>query len=115
MASYYHDSSALIKHYHAELGTSVVDQLLAEPNALHFLSRLSSVEVPAAFAKKVRTREILSADFQRLYHKFLADMTNPRYRILRLLVRRFSPLPRGSQRGWSSPTGENLPPLTPPW
>ena len=87
MATYYHDSSALIKHYHTELGTPVVGKILSEPNALHYLSRLSGVEVPSAFAKKVRTQEITIADFQRMYQKFLADMTQPQYRIIRLLER----------------------------
>lgn len=87
MAAYYHDSSSLIKHYHVEIGTPVVDKILAEPNAIHFLSQLSGVEVPSAFAKKVRTQEITTADFQHLHQKFLADMTNRQYRIVRLLVR----------------------------
>jgi uncharacterized protein len=65
MSVYYHDSSALIKHYHAEVGTPVVDNILAEPGAIHFISRLSGVEVPSAFAKKVRTLEIGVADFQK--------------------------------------------------
>ena len=29
MAVYYHDTSALFKHYHTEIGTLVVDQILA--------------------------------------------------------------------------------------
>ena len=36
MAAYYHDSSALIKHYHIGIGTQVVDSILAEPNSILF-------------------------------------------------------------------------------
>ncbi len=41
MTAYYLDTSALIKHYHVEIGTSVVDKILSEPKAIHFLSRLA--------------------------------------------------------------------------
>ena len=67
MSVYYHDSSALIKHYHTEIGTATVDSILGEANAIHFISRLSGVEVPSAFAKKVRTLEITAANFQQLH------------------------------------------------
>ncbi len=89
MSVYYHDSSALIKHYHTEIGTAMVDSILGEVNATHFISRLSGVEVSSAFAKKVRTLEITAANFQQLHQRFLADMTNQQYRVVRLLVRHF--------------------------
>ncbi len=87
MVVYYHDSSAFIKHYHVEIGTPAVDAILAEPDAVHFLSRLASVEVPSAFVKKVRIQEITVADFQRLHRRFLADIAGEQYRVIRLLVR----------------------------
>ncbi len=30
MSVYYHDSSALIKHYHTEIGTAMVDTILGD-------------------------------------------------------------------------------------
>jgi predicted nucleic acid-binding protein len=54
MPHYFLDSSALVKHYHAETGTADVDRLLAEPNARHFIARLTVVEVQSALVRKVR-------------------------------------------------------------
>lgn len=87
MAVYYHDTSALFKHYHTEIGTLVVDQILAQPNSRHFLSRLGSVELESALAKNVRMQLIPPVDFQRSVRKFHTDITNGQYRVLRLLVR----------------------------
>ncbi len=50
MAYHFLDSSALGKHYHAEIGTDRVDALLQEPGAQHFISRLTGVEVHSVFA-----------------------------------------------------------------
>ena len=87
MAVYYHDTSALVKHYHTEIGTAVVDDLLVEPNSHHFLSRLAGVELESALAKHVRMQLIPPVDFQRSVRKFHTDITNGQYRVLRLLVR----------------------------
>ncbi|HIE28632.1 TPA: hypothetical protein EYP66_15240 [Candidatus Poribacteria bacterium] len=89
MTTYYLDTSALIKHYHVEVGTPVVDEILSEPDASHFLSRLAGVEMQSAFAKRVRMRVLTESDFERFCRKFLADITNAQYRVVRLLVRHF--------------------------
>ena len=58
MASYYLDSSALVKYYHPEeAGSDAVIRLVGEPDSRHFISRLTTVEVVSAFALKARTRE----------------------------------------------------------
>lgn len=49
MTVYYLDTSALIKHYHVEIGTPVVDKILSESDAIHLLSRLARVEMQSAF------------------------------------------------------------------
>jgi predicted nucleic acid-binding protein len=89
MTAYYLDTSALIKHYHVEIGTPVVDKILSETNTTYFLSRLAGVEMQSAFAKKVRMLVLTESDFERFRRKFLADITNARYRVTRLLVRHF--------------------------
>ncbi|MFQ5930088.1 MAG: hypothetical protein ACE5MK_10330 [Acidobacteriota bacterium] len=38
MADYFVDTSALGKHYHEEVGTARVDQLLGEPQSRHPLA-----------------------------------------------------------------------------
>ncbi len=74
MARYFLDTSALIKHYHAEAGTPRVRAILAEPGAELLISRLASVETLSAFAIKVRTGVLGSADYTRLRGLFLADV-----------------------------------------
>ena len=87
MAVYYHDTSALVKHYHEEIGTMVVDQIIAAPNSSHFLSRLAGVELRSASAKNVRMDLITVVDFHNLYRKFQTDIRNGQFRILHLLPR----------------------------
>jgi len=87
MAVYYHDTSALMKHYHTEIGTAVVDHLLVEPFSHHFLSRLAGVELESALAKHVRMNLITAAVFHSSRRKFRTDITNGQFKILRLLVR----------------------------
>ena len=47
MASYFLDTSALAKHYHVEPGTPQVEQILHEPDSIHFCSRFD-IDVTAA-------------------------------------------------------------------
>ena len=54
MVHYFLDSSALGKHYHAEIGTARVNALLQEPGTEYFLSRLTLVKVHSVLGK-VRT------------------------------------------------------------
>jgi predicted nucleic acid-binding protein len=89
MTAYYLDTSALIKHYHVEIGTPVVNQILSKPCAIHFLSRLAGVEMQSALAKKVRMMVLTESDFKRFRRKFLSDITSAHYRVVRLLVRHF--------------------------
>jgi hypothetical protein len=55
MARYFLDTSALLKHYHTEIGTPKVRAILPEPGAELLISRLALVEMLSAFATKVRT------------------------------------------------------------
>jgi hypothetical protein len=84
MADYFFDTSALGKHYHAELGTLKVDQLLAEPGAQHFISRLAIIEMQSVFAGKVRMGVISPADFQLLRRRFLTDVTQREFQVIRM-------------------------------
>lgn len=87
MTVYYHDTSAAIKRYHLELGTTVVDRIFAEPDSSHFLSRLAGVEMESAVAKNVRMQILSPADFQRFRVKFQTDIVSGTFQILRLLTR----------------------------
>lgn len=74
MADYFLDTSALVKHYHPEVGTLKVDQLLAEQGARHFISRLAVLEMQSALAAKVLAGVLPAPDFQLLRRRFLADV-----------------------------------------
>ena len=57
------DTSALVKRYHQEKGTDVVD-VAFEQEGVRIISDVSVIEFFSAFAKKVRTGEITKEDFQ---------------------------------------------------
>jgi len=84
MATYLLDSSALSKHYHAEIGTENVDALLQEPAAQHFISRLTVVEIHSVFARKVRTHVLTEADFALLRAQLANDILRRQLRVLRM-------------------------------
>ncbi|HLG15765.1 MAG TPA: type II toxin-antitoxin system VapC family toxin [Blastocatellia bacterium] len=73
MPDYFFDTSALGKNYHYEVGTPRVEQLLKEPGARHFISRLRVSEIQSVFAGKVRAGVISESDYRTLRHRFLTD------------------------------------------
>jgi predicted nucleic acid-binding protein len=79
------DTSALVKHYHAEAGTDAVDRLIGEPGAEILIARLTLVETISVFAIKVRTGEFDAAEFARLRALFAAHVARRRYQVFRLL------------------------------
>jgi len=84
MPDNFFDTSALGKHYHQELGSARVDQLLAAQGTRHFLSRLTVVEIQSVFAKKVRTGRLSLADFQLLCRRFRTDVARRRFQVVRV-------------------------------
>jgi predicted nucleic acid-binding protein len=84
MAGFFFDTSALGKNYHSEVGSAVVDQLLKERGARHFISRLALIEIQSVFAGKVRTGTIGTADFQLLRRRFLTDVTHRQFLVVRM-------------------------------
>ena len=89
MPDNFFDTSALGKHYHREVGTPKVDQLLADPAPRHLISRLTVVEIQSVFAKKVRTGVLSLADFQLLCRRFLADVRRRKFRVVRITAAHF--------------------------
>ena len=84
MASYFLDSSALVKYYHTEVGSAEVIQLVQDPNARHFISRLITVEIVSAFALKTRTRELDESHFIPLLRRFLRDVARRQFQVLQV-------------------------------
>ncbi len=73
MATYYADSSVLVKRHVAEVGTPWV-QALAEPTAGHLFatSRISIVEVISALNRRQREGTVSAAEYARISTDFAA-------------------------------------------
>jgi predicted nucleic acid-binding protein len=84
LAGYFFDSSALAKLYHLEIGTPVVDRIIRDRNNQILISRLTAVELPSAFAIKVRTRVITRDDAGILLRQFRDDLISGRFRVFGL-------------------------------
>ena len=102
MTTYFFDSSALVKRYHQEIGTDVVNRMIDDPDSRRFIARLAVIEVQSAFARRVRERAISVADFdivrqrfhdigQRRFH--VVRMTDVHYRTAERLIRQYGPQP----------------------
>jgi predicted nucleic acid-binding protein len=89
MPGYFFDTSALVKHYHPEVGSVEVDRLWNDPLQGLFASRLSALEIVSAFAGKVRAGTISATDFVMVRHRFFADIASKRLAAIRLLVPHF--------------------------
>ncbi len=100
MAGFFWDTSALVKHYHPEVGTPEVDNLLQTPGSQHAISRLAVTETFSAFAGKVRAGLITLVEFDQLCRRFLADTRGKLFLVARLLVSRWCG--RGTRRTCSA-------------
>lgn len=81
------DTSVLVKHYHAEHGTEIFDQLWNDLTNVLVVSRLAVVEMMSALAAKTRAGLISEGQFQTLRRRFTADLTkNKRLTAIRMLV-----------------------------
>ena len=85
MARSFFDTSALVKHYHAEAGTATVDRIIGAPGAELFIARLTLVETLSVFAIKVRTGAFDPPEFARLRGLFATHVARQRYQVVRLL------------------------------
>jgi len=79
------DTSALVKHYHTELGTDAVDRIIGVAGAELLIARLTLVETISVFAIKVRTGEFDVLEFARLRALFATHIARRRYQVFRLL------------------------------
>jgi predicted nucleic acid-binding protein len=89
MSHDFFDTSALVKHYHTELGSPEVDQILGESGSRSSIARLTLTEVLSVFAKKVRMGAIADPDYDRLRLRFYADVRNRTLIPVRILTAHF--------------------------
>jgi uncharacterized protein len=75
------DTSALVKRYHREVGTDVVDAAFADEDGIRMISDMGVIEFYSAFAKKVRTGEITEEDFRETIKKLAEDIQSGAIRL----------------------------------
>ena len=77
MAAFFCDSSAIVKRYVVESGSAFVDNLadLKNGNTV-LLSRITRVEVAAAFARRLKGGSLTTLDAQSALALFQHDLTN---------------------------------------
>jgi predicted nucleic acid-binding protein len=75
LAGYFFDTSALVKLYHQEVGTEIVEAIVQTEGARVFISRLSRAETISAFAIKVRTVALDRQDVHFLLRQFRKDIS----------------------------------------
>jgi len=78
------DTSGLVKHYHTEVGSIKVQQIVNNPSNRIFISDLSIVELVSSLAKKVRIGEIKTAVFHTPRRRFFADIAAKKFKIVML-------------------------------
>jgi predicted nucleic acid-binding protein len=76
LAGCFFDSSALVKLYHPEVGTPIVDQILGATGNFVRVSRLTVAELTSAFAIKVRTQSITREDADVFLRQFRTDVAS---------------------------------------
>ena len=81
MKRYFLDTSALVKHYHQEVGTDTVDEIFNSKERLLLISDISIIEFHSALGLKVRTAEITKDTFKHAIGLFAQDITNTKYQI----------------------------------
>lgn len=101
MPSYLFDTSALVKLYHPEAGTTRIEAIFRETANRFFVSKLTVVEIESAFAMKQKTGAISSEQRRLATARFYADlassltvisMTDVHFNLARLLVKRYGSL-----------------------
>jgi predicted nucleic acid-binding protein len=72
--AYFLDTSALVKLYHQELGSDVVEAWAATPSIRLWVSDLARIELHSVFSRKVREGELAEAALQRVLECFREDL-----------------------------------------
>ena len=84
MASYFLDSSVIVKYYHPEPGSDEVMRLASEPAGQFFIARLAVVEVQRALVGKVRAQLLTPIEHNTLRQRFYDDLLHHQWRVRRV-------------------------------
>lgn len=68
------DTSALVKRYHREVGTEVVEAAFNDHSITRMISDIGVIECYFAFARKVRTGDITEEDFRATMKELAEDI-----------------------------------------
>jgi predicted nucleic acid-binding protein len=68
------DTRALVKLYHQELGSEIMEGWAATPSVQLWVSDLARVELHAVFSRKVQEGELAEAALQRVLERFREDL-----------------------------------------
>lgn len=88
MSRYYFDTSAILKHYHSEIGTSEVDAIFEIPTNVICTSRLAVVEAHSGLSRRIRDHEISNAEYTTAIAGFNNEIGTGRVKLLALSSKR---------------------------
>ena len=74
MAFFLFDTSALVKRYHAEVGSDKVDEIFDDPDNILIISELALVEVTSALQRKLNRGEITASAMENALAQFARDV-----------------------------------------
>ena len=75
-ATYFCDTSAIIKLYHAEIGTEYAESIFSDKQCILIISELTLVEFDSSVSKKVRTGDITESAKNEAIKNFKMDCQN---------------------------------------
>jgi len=81
LSKYFLDTSAIVKRYHREDGSDLIDRLFAESDAEFVISDISIIEFYSALSLKVRVGEIDEENFMSLRKLFSQDIKRGFYEV----------------------------------
>jgi uncharacterized protein len=96
MAIFFWDSSAVLKLYHSEDGSEVVQRIFDDKDNTNLISEIALIEVVSGLAKHVRSGEITEADFANFSALFGAHVHRNEFETV-ALVKEFSALTLAKQ------------------
>jgi predicted nucleic acid-binding protein len=82
LSKYFFDTSAIVKRYHREDVSDIVDSLFAEPETKFIISDISIIEFYSALSLKVRVGEINEENFASLRKLFSQEVKGGFYEIV---------------------------------
>ena len=81
---YFFDTSALLKRYHAETGTEIVNQIFDGPQGYVYVSSFTLLEIAAALERKNQEGLLSQDDMSVVLERFWADLKSERKAIIEI-------------------------------